>query len=178
MKKSLFCACLFFSIQANSQVTGASASPGTLNIGGGSAKIEPSFIVDWSIGESTIIDSYFGEQLNVTSGLLQPFDKEHIIFNPLIPAWTREEIRIYPVPSPDIVFIDFRSITTGKISVQLLSMEGRVLDTKKTNQVNGNGTQVWNIANKTPGIYYFRILLSGDSGRILKHGTYKIQKIK
>ena len=89
----------------------------TLNMGGGSAQVRFNFDFDWSIGESTIIDTYSGENSYgnsivgkiwyFTAGVLQPFDKTHIIYNPLIATWTNQEIRFYPVPTPDIIFIDF-----------------------------------------------------------------------
>ncbi len=119
------------------------ATPVTLNIGGGSANINSSFNVDWSIGESAVIETYYGLNFypnstvgtdwNVTSGFLQPFYKNYIVSNPLIPEWQKGEIVIYPVPAADNVNIDFRSATSGKISIQLLNIKGDLLATKNFN---------------------------------------------
>ena len=188
MQKTLFICLSFFSLQLKAQITGPSVTPATLNIGGGSATISPSFIVDWSIGESTIIETFQGENAysnstvgikwNVTSGILQPFDKNHIIFNFQVPYWTSEEIRVYPIPTPNIVYIDFRSATAGKIAVQLMTLDGKTLGLKEFKQANGNSIMSWNLANRPSGIYYFKILLISDEGKILKQGTFKFEKIK
>jgi hypothetical protein len=74
--------------------------------------------------------------------------------------------------------MEFRSRTTGKISMQLMTLDGRVLGIKEFTQVNGYSTQSWNIKNQPSGVYYLRILLSSDEGEILKQGTFKIEKIQ
>ena len=188
MRKILLFSLLVLSLQAKSQSNGPTITPATLNIGGGSAKINSSFILDWSIGESTIIETFQGENLysnsvigtkwNVTSGILQPFDKNYMIFNPQVPLWTNQEVRIFPVPTPNMVYVEFRSVAKGKISIQLMTFEGRIIGSKEIMQVNGSSTQSWNIKNYPSGIYYFKILLSSDEGKILKQGTFKIEKIQ
>lgn len=187
MQKTILIVLLLYSFHAKSQSLEGPVTPATLNMGGGSATITPDFMVDWSIGESTIIETYYGENTysnlivgrswSVTSGILQPFDKTHIIFNPLIPTWTIQEIRFYPVPTPDIVFIDFRSVTTGKISIKLLSRDGKLLGLREFNQVNGNSTQKWDMRNMASGVYYFQILLRDANNNILKQGTFNIEKL-
>jgi hypothetical protein len=187
MQKIIFFVFLFYSSQIKSQSRASPSVPATLNVGGGSAAITPTFVVDWSIGESTLIDTYYGQNsyantivgLNwsVTSGILQPFDNIHIIYNSLIPTWTNQEIRFYPVPTHDIINIDFRSVTSGKISIQLFSREGKLLGLREFYQINGNTTQKWDLTNMPGGNYYFRITLSAPDGSILKQGTFKIEKL-
>lgn len=187
MIKTILIALVLFSYSAKAQLQVAPVSPATLNIGGGSAEITQNFVVDWSIGESTVTETYFGLNSSsnsivgmnwaVTSGVLQPFDNTHIIYNPVIPNWTNQEIRFYPVPTPNIVYIDFRSSTTGKISVTLLSRDGKALGTKEFNQNNSSSTQKWDLTNKAAGVYYFRILLTAPNGDILKQGTFNIEKL-
>lgn len=174
-----------FGSKSQSQVS--PVIPATLNMGGGSANVVPGFSIDWSIGESTVIDTYHGVNLNsnsivginwyVTSGVLQPFDNLHIIFNPLIPYWTNQEIRFYPVPTRNIVYIDFRSTTTGKISIQLFGRDSKFLGVKEFYHANGNSTQEWDLTNKAAGLYHFKILLRAANGDILKQGTFNIEKL-
>jgi hypothetical protein len=188
MRKFLLIVFVFFSLITNAQTKVSPVTPAILNMGGGSAFINPKFEVDWSIGESTVIETFYGKNSysntivgknwNVTSGVLQPFDKNHIIFNSSIPFWTNQEIRVYPVPTPDIVYIDFRSTTTGKISVQLLTLEGKILGVKEFSQINGTSTISWNLKNLSSGSYLLRILLRSDEGKILKQGTFKFEKIQ
>jgi Secretion system C-terminal sorting domain len=187
MPKTILIVLLFFFYRNESQTLTSPVVPATLNIGGGSAAITPNFVVDWSIGESTIINTYYGQNSYsnsivglswaVTSGVLQPFDITHVIYNPLIPTWTNQEIRFYPVPTPNIVHIDFRSNTTGKISIQLISRDGKLLGIKEFNQNNSTSTQQWDLTNKAAGVYYFRILLSAPNGDILKQGIFDIEKL-
>ena len=188
MTKALLVGLLFLALESKSQSKISPVTPATFNIGGGSATINPSFLVDWSIGESTVIETYYGENAysnliigkkwNVTSGILQPFDNKHIIFNSLVSYWTIQEIRLYPVPTPDVIFIDFRSTTTGKISMQLMTLGGKVLGLKEFTQVNGHSVQSWNLKNQPSGVYYLKILLTSDDGEILKQGTFIFEKIK
>jgi hypothetical protein len=187
MQKTLLIGILFFSLPSKSQTKVSHLAPAVLNIGGGSALISPSFMVDWSIGESTIIETFYGENAypnsivgtkwNVTSGILQPFDKNHIIFDYTKPTWTKEEIRLYPIPTRNMVYIDFRSYTTGKISMQLLALDGRLLGIKEFYNTDATSLQSWNLANLASGVYHLKITLSSGEGKILKQGTFKIEKI-
>ncbi len=188
MHKIILAGFLFFSLRSISQINVVPIAQATVNAGGGTAAMTSSFIVDWSIGESTSIETYYGENTfsnsiigtywSVTSGILQPFDNNHIIFNPFAPLWTNQEIRLYPVPTPNIIFIDFRSATTGKITIELLTSDLRLLGIKEFTQTNANSTQTWNLANQPSGVYYFRILLSAETGELLKQGTFKFEKIQ
>jgi hypothetical protein len=183
MRKFLLLTFLLYALQSVAQ-TGTSVTPGTLNMGGGTASVTPYFFVDWSMGESTIIETFYGRnatstsnvglEWNITSGILQPYDNTNIIFNYLIPTWTSQEIRLFPIPAHDKVFIDFRSITTGKITIQFLGRDGKMIGIKEFNHSNGNSTQQWNLSNQPAGFYFFRILLTSDKGEILKQGTFKV----
>ena len=187
MFKPILIVLVALSCQAKSQAQVTPELPATLNIGGGSAQITSNFVVDWSIGESTVTETYFGLNASsnsivgsswaVTSGVLQPFDNTHVIYNPTIPNWTNQEIRFYPVPTPNIVYIDFRSATTGKISVTLLGRDGKTLGLKEFNQNNSSSIQKWDLTNKAAGVYYFRILLTAPNGDVLKQGTFNIEKL-
>jgi len=187
MQKTILFVLFLYSLPSMSQSNVTPVAQATLNTGGGSAAITPDLIIDWSIGESTLIDTYYGENpfsnsiiginWSLTSGILQPYDKTHLIYNPLIPKWTTEEIRFYPVPTHNTVFIDFRSVTTGKISIQLFSHERKLMWLKEFNQSNSNSTQKWDLSNRPSGVYYFQVLLTAPNGDILKQGTFNIEKL-
>jgi len=178
MKSTLLLGFVVISLQSMAQSSVSTITPSTFNAGGGTTILSPAFMVDWSIGESTIDETFFGRNFSVTSGVLQPFDSTHIIFNNLIPFWTNEEVRVYPVPTSAIVYIDFRSITTGKISIQLINVNGIVLGSQQFYHANTNSIQTWNLMNKASGIYYLRILLHDNHGNTLKQGIFKVEKIK
>jgi hypothetical protein len=184
MQKTMLLCLLLFALQSVAQTT----SPSTMNMGGGSKKISPDFIVDWSIGESSDIKTYYlenpayntyiGRYWNITSGILQPFDNVHIIVNPSIPAWTVYEVHFYPVPAADYVTIDFKSSLSGKISIQLLGNSGKFLEEKEFNMPGSSSTVTWDLSQRASAIYFFKIILSSPQGKILKEGAFKIQKVK
>ena len=161
--------------------------PGTFNIGGGTAQLSPSFIVDWSIGESTVIDTWYGENAeatarvglkwNVTSGVLQPFNKNQIIFDLNNHFWTTNEIVLFPVPTHDVINIDFRSTTTGKITIRLLSMDGKEIAVKQFLHENESSTHSFSLKNRPSGTYFLNITLTSAFGRQLKQGVFKFEKL-
>ena len=167
---------------------GQTVSPSTMNSGGGSQKIKPGFVVDWSIGESSSIETYYvensgpniyiGRYYNITSGVLQPFDNVHVIVNPNIPEWSIYEVHFSPIPAADYVTIDFKSNITGNLSIQLLDANGRLLGQKQLSLANSTTTDTWDLLKCTSGIYFFRIVLTSTEGKILKQGTFEIEKIK
>lgn len=187
MRKTILIVLVFISFQGKSQLKLPSELPATSNSGGGTAIITKDFLLDWSIGESTITETFFGENSysnsfvtrswNVTSGVLQPFDKTHIVYNYLAPKWTNEEIRFYPIPTHNVVYIDFRSVAAGKISIQLLSRDGKLLGIKEFDLHYSTSTFKWDLTNKASGAYYFRILLLGPYGDLIKQGTFNIEKL-
>ncbi len=184
MQKTILFCLLLFALKSVAQTV----SPATMNMGGGSKKIKGDFILDWSLGESTDIQTYYlqnpvyntyiGYNWTITSGILQPFDRIHIIVNPNIPSWTVYEIHFYPVPAVDNVTIDFRSSLSGHISIQLLNSNGKLLGTKEFDMPGGSSTVTWNLSGFTSAIYFFRIILTSPQGNILKEGTFKIEKVK
>jgi hypothetical protein len=173
---------------AATQSIAQTLSPSTMNMGGGSEIVNGDFIIDWSIGESTSIETYYGDDLRnnryvgrywtVTSGVLQPLYKNYFFFNPFIPIWAVDEIRFYPVPTKDIVTIDINSTSTGKISIQLLDLNGKIMESKEFSQSNSNRKYAWDLSKRASGIYFFRIILVSSQSAILKQGTFKIEKIK
>jgi hypothetical protein len=186
MIKSLLFFFLCIASSTIAQTIGYSPTPGTYNLGGGSAKITKNFLVDWSIGESTIIESFFGSSSQenlllttksfVTSGVLQPTDWFHLpILN------TRrlqlDEVRIYPVPAKNYINLDFRSGDIGYFYVSLYDNNGKLIQTKEFVKTEKPSSQNWNIAKLSTGIYYFKVLVRPNSYKIEKTGVFKFQKI-
>lgn len=177
---------LLFSNSSIAQTIGSNAAPGTYNLGGGTSKISQSFIVDWSIGESTIIESFFGRYTQenlllttksfVTSGVLQPTDWFHL---PILATQNLQldEVRIYPVPAKNFVNLDFRSGDIGYFYVSLYDNSGRIIETKEMVKSEKPILQYWNISKLASGIYYFKVLVRPNSYKVEKTGVFKFQKI-
>ena len=162
------------------------SAPGTYNLGGGTSKISQNFIVDWSIGESAIIETFFGRSTQenllltsksfVTSGVLQPTDWFYI---PILRRETLrlDEVRVYPVPAKNFVNLDFRSGDIGYFYVSLYDNSGKIIDTKEIVKSEKPISQNWNISKLASGIYYFKVLVRPNSYKIEKTGVFKFQKI-
>jgi len=168
------------------QTIASKSAPGTYNLGGGTSQISQNFIVDWSIGESTITETFFGisTQENllltsksfVTSGVLQPTDWFHI---PILRRETLrlDEVRVYPVPAKNFVNLDFRSGDIGYFYVSLYDNSGKIIDTKEIVKSEKPISQNWNISKLASGIYYFKVLVRPNPYKIEKTGVFKFQKI-
>ncbi|MFM6969417.1 MAG: hypothetical protein ACKOWZ_03355, partial [Sediminibacterium sp.] len=59
LKLLIFSFISFFYINAFAQIVIPPASPLILNTSGGTGTVSSSYIIDWSVGEATIIDTYF-----------------------------------------------------------------------------------------------------------------------
>jgi hypothetical protein len=168
------------------QTIASKSAPGTYNLGGGTSKISQNFTVDWSIGESTIIETFFGRSTQenllltsksfVTSGVLQPTDWFHI---PILrtEALRLDEVRVYPVPAKYEVNLDFRSGDIGYIYVTMYDLSGKILGTKELVKTEKPISQKWNISSLASGNYYFKVLVRPNSYKIEKTGVFKFQKI-
>jgi hypothetical protein len=168
------------------QTIASKSAPGIYNLGGGTSKISQNFIVDWSIGESTIIETFFGRSTQenllltsksfVTSGVLQPTDWFHI---PILrtESLRLDEVRVYPVPAKNFVNLDFRSGDIGYFYVSLYDNSGKIIETKEMVKSEKPISQNWNISKLASGIYYFKVLVRPNSYKIEKSGVFKFQKI-
>lgn len=188
------CHYLFFTVfflriinDVSAQTIGAISTPGTLNLGGGTAKINQNFLVDWSIGESAVVESFFGRnsidfsmffrpKFFVTSGVLQPIDWVNL---PILNSENLllDEVRVFPVPAGYEVNLDFRSGDIGYFSVSLYSSDGKIIDTKDFIKTEKHYSQKWNISMLASGSYYFKVLVKANSYKIEKTGVFKFQKI-
>ena len=161
-----------------------------LNTSGGTAIISDNFTFDWNFGESESTETYFisnpfpnstfGSNWNLTSGFLQPSDRGKIIYIYPVLTWAKDEVTIYPNPTPNKIFIKSKLITAGnlgKINVQLIGRDGKTLGEKQFQQVLGISTEMWDLSAYPGGVYFFRIILTAPEGNIIKSGSFKIIKI-
>lgn len=183
LKLLLFSFITFFYINAFAQIVIPPASPLILNTSGGTGLLSGSYIIDWSVGEATLIDTYFarngspsnqvGAFWNVTSGVLQPYDK---FYKPNKPTWLPKEVIIFPIPAVGIVTISIQSFAVGKLMFQLVTQEGKILG---TTSIDKNGYQLiekTDLTRLSAGVYYIKLLLENASGEKIKSGAFKIIK--
>jgi hypothetical protein len=133
--------------------------------------------LDWSVGEPAIIESMQSQnhEAVVTNGFLQP--------NNLVPAnsssfqWAPEEIKILPNPTYNIVEINFLTIHTGTISIEVYDNVGKNLIIKKATSYGIGNIEKINLSTQPAGTYLFYITLKSEYGSIKKRGAYKILKL-
>ncbi len=168
--------CCFFSLPFC--VHSQSINLSTVNIGGGSAS-RGYYQIDWSIGEGASIATFQNAgNLIVTSGVLQPFTEKIGTTDLAIVSWAKDEIVVYPVPTPNILEVNFKITALGKITMQLLDQSGRVILTKKIDYVRTNGIQKMDLTAFSSGMYYLNIILSAPGNHsVIRKGTFKVQKL-
>jgi hypothetical protein len=184
MLKSVLFSCIsLFYINAFAQIVIPPATPLILNTSGGSSILTSSYTIDWSVGEATLIDTYFarngspsnqvGAFWNVTSGVLQPFDK---LYKPSRPTWLPKEVLIYPIPAVGIVTINIQSFAVGKLMFQLVTQEGKILSTTSIDKIGYQLIEKTDLTRLSAGVYYIKLLLENASGEKIKSGAFKIIK--
>ena len=155
-----------------------SVSPATLNATGGTY-IFTYYRVEWSFGESMAINtmSDANSTVFVTNGILQP--NTH---NPATVdntgTWDRDEIRILPNPTQNVLEIDFFSKQQGKVIMNFYDESGRFMGTKQFDYFGNGSIQKWNISQFASGMFLLNIQLQPTGTSVAKKGSYKVMKIK
>lgn len=157
--------------------------PSTLNATGGNyvqrgSTTIKNFSFMWSVGESTLIETFTtpNGSLIITQGVLQPvtaFDLQ----TAAIRGWTKEELKVYPVPVADFLQVDLFINDTGKVLIQVFDLQGRVLATR---EFLYNTLPVNNKINFIPyanGTYLLKLSLF-NNGALKKTSVFKIIKLR
>lgn len=164
---------LFFSLGSFAQ----SIAPATLNATGGTYFFTY-YRVEWSFGESMAIAtmSDAGNNVTVTNGILQPNTNNPATVNNT-GTWDRDEIRILPNPTQNVIEIDFFSKQKGKIIMNLYDESGRFMGTRQFDYAGNGSIQRWNLSGFASGMYLLNIQLQPTGTSVAKKGTFKVQKI-
>lgn len=169
---------IFLSITLCNLTTSAqSISPATLNVGGGS--FTNNYLkLEWSIGEATVVESFqIGTNYLITNGVLQPYTTIAVAAGNAIPQWAFTDLRIYPVPTQSIVHINILSSLQGKMGIELLDNNMRLLAKQEFDYYGTNGIRQFDLSKYASANYFVRISLYGDNAFVIKQGSFKIQKV-
>lgn len=169
-----FSVSIFFSLGSFAQ----SVTPAILNTTGGTY-IFTYYRVEWSFGESMAISTMTDGNSNVfvTNGILQPNTHNPATINNT-GTWDRDEIRILPNPTQNVIEIDFFSKQKGKIIMNLYDESGRFIGTKQFDYFGNGSIQRWNLAQYPSGMYLLNIHLQPTGTSVAKKGAFKVVKIK
>lgn len=164
--------CIFLSLGSFAQ----SITPAILNATGGTYYFTY-YRVEWSFGESMAIETMSSPNIIVTNGVLQPGTHDPaIVFND--GAWDRDEIKVLPNPTQNMLEIDFFSKHQGKITMNLYDESGRFLSNKQFDYYGTGRIERWDLARYPSGMYFLNIQLEPTGTSVAKKGSFKVQKIK
>lgn len=163
---------ILFSLSSYSQ----SVTPATLNASGGT-NIFTYYRFEWSFGESMAIETLSSSNLIVTNGILQPGTHNPATIDNNS-DWGKDEIKILPNPTQNILEIDFFSKQQGKIALSLYDGSGRFLARREFDYYGTDRIEKWNLDRYPSGNYFLNIQLDPTGNSVAKKGSFKIIKIK
>jgi Secretion system C-terminal sorting domain len=169
-----FSVSIFFSLGSFAQ----SISPAILNTTGGNY-IFSYYVVEWSFGESMAINTMTDANSNVfvTNGILQPNTHNPATVNNT-GVWGKDEIRILPNPTQNVIEIDFFSKQKGKVIMNLFDESGRYVGTRQFDYFGNGSIQKWDLSQFASGMYLLNIQLQPTGTSVAKKGSFKVIKIK
>jgi len=169
----LFFTSIFFGGAASAQLS----APYAINIAGNQVT-KGNYNIEWSVGESAAInimdnsDNYL-----FTNGLLQ-FSVQNQTENNFVASFLTNEIRMYPNPIKNELYINILHSSKGNDMIELLDEKGVKLK-EKIVVYNGMGAlEIWNLSGLKAGQYFVNIRHTHPvTGRLIKKGAFKIFKI-
>ena len=165
------------SILCGSAASAQLSAPYAINIAGNQIT-KGNYSVEWSVGESAAVNIMDNsDRYLFTNGLLQ-FSVQNQTENNLAPTFLTNEVRVYPNPVRNELYINILHASKGNDQLELLDEKG-VKVKEKIVVYNGMGAlEVWNLSGLTAGQYFLNIRHTHPvTGRLVKKGAYKILKI-
>jgi hypothetical protein len=165
---------IFLSLSTYSQ----SVTPATLNATGGT-NFFTFYRFEWSFGESMAITTMDASPSNliVTNGILQPgTHNPATVFN--TSEWAKDEIKILPNPTQNVLEIDFFSKQQGKVTMNLIDESGRFLAQRSFDYFGTGRIELWSLDRYPSGAYFLNIMLTPTGTSVAKKGAFKVIKIK
>ena len=153
------------------------SAPYTINIAGNQVT-KGNYAIEWSVGESAAINIMDNsDQYVFTNGLLQ-YNVENQTETNLVASFLTNEIRLYPNPIKNELYINILHAEKGNDLIELLDEKGTKLK-EKVVVYNGMGAlENWNLSGLKAGQYFVNIRHTHPvTGRLIKKGAYKILKI-
>ena len=162
---------------ARAQVSNAPAAPYAINIAGNQVT-KGNYAIEWSVGESAatnIMDN--SDRYVFTNGLLQ-YSVQNQTETNLVPSFLTNEIRMYPNPVKNELYINILHASKGNDQIELLDGKGTKLK-EKIVVYNGMGAiEIWNLAGLKAGQYFVNIRHTHPvTGKLMKKGAFQIVKI-
>jgi len=170
MKKEIYFLPL---VMAANMTYAQSISPSIVNSSGGTASVN-GYIMDWSFGEVTLTTTFSTPNLIITQGVLQndPDGSSNGIHDPVS---FRQNIRVYPNPSRDILYLQSENKSQYKYQYDLLDINGKVMLGSRAGIVLTDKAEALDLSGLSAGIYILRVTEIQQPETLTQ--SYKIQKI-
>jgi hypothetical protein len=112
----------------------------------------------------------------LTQGVLQPFTDKDLQTIP-IQAFTKEEIKVYPIPVNTLLQFDLFSNDTGKVVIQLYDLLGQTLGLREFQYNTLPINQKIDFSKYASGTYFLKVSLY-SKGSLKKNSVFKILKLR
>jgi hypothetical protein len=129
-------------------------------------------ILDWSLGEMTLVSTERNGNLVFTQGLHQG----KLILFQQSGTISDGELLITPNPTTGLLNVLIGFLQTGQLHLSIYDGQGRLL-MERNETVTGFSTKTINLAAYPNGLYMIQALFSPASGEMRKR-TYKILKLQ
>jgi len=174
---------LFVAMILQSKLNSQIVLPFILNSSGGNYvnrgnPVLPNFSFVWSVGEATMIETFTtANSLNIlTQGILQPITDKDLQTIP-IQGFTKEEIKLYPIPVNTLLQFDLFSNDTGRVVIQLYDILGHTLGVRDFLYNTLPLNQKIDFSKYASGTYLLRVSLY-NNGSLKKNSVFKILKLR
>ena len=174
---------LFVAMVSQSKSNAQTILPFILNSTGGNYvnlgnPVLPNFSFVWSVGEATLIETFTtSNRLNIlTQGVLQPFTDKDLQSIP-IQGFTKEEIKVYPIPVNTLLQFDLFSNDTGRVVIQLFDLLGHTLGLRDFQYNTLPVNQKIDFSKYASGTYFLKVSLY-NNGSLKKNSVFKILKLR
>lgn len=149
----------------------------SLNAGSGQANLSGQ-VHQYSIGEMTLVHTARTQSLSLTQGFLQPHRILVESTSGSAPSYTDvlENIKVYPNPTQNLLFIECFANETSTVTYQLFDAAGHLIINKNSMQEKGTDRFTVDLRTFASGTY-FLLITKDQPGQKRSTYNYRIQKI-
>jgi len=144
----------------------------TFNATGGTGTIGTTEY-DWSIGEVSLVSTFYGSKIIVTQGLLQ---NERSTPQKAENTTLANHLQVFPNPASSTVNLQYTSVEAGTLGYRLMDMTGKVVMSRNAEIKQGIATEQLNIGNLANATYLLEVTFKDEQNEVATT-SYKIEKL-
>ena len=129
---------------------------------------------DWSIGEMTMVNTYYGSSVIVTQGLLQ--NDLHINVK-VADVTLSQHLQVFPNPATSTVNVQYIATGDGQLTYRLMDITGRIIMSNTSAVKQGMTTEQLNISDLAAASYMLEVSTK-DNSNTGASTSFKIEKLK